>query len=82
MATFGPLFAQAFFFLFYIFTYISSFKAGLVEGIFRFQKWFDEDVLDFQLSFDGDILAFFWLGSCFGSSFSKIWAFFNILVTL
>jgi hypothetical protein len=27
----------------------NSFKTWFVGGIFRFQKWFDADVLDFQI---------------------------------
>jgi len=35
---------------FFIFTYISSLKVRFVfAGIFKFQKWFDVDILDFQI---------------------------------
>jgi hypothetical protein len=66
---------------FYFLTYISSFKKGLVAGIFRIEKWFYLDVLDFQIELLRDIFGNFRLGNCFGYFLPKFGQIFsNLLV--
>jgi hypothetical protein len=44
----------------------SSFKTRFAEGILRFQKWFDVDVLGFQIELCSRKIALFWLGDSSG----------------
>ncbi len=59
--------------IYYILTYIYSFKTWSVVGILRFLKWFDVDVIDFQIEVHCRYFDLFWLGDCWGYSL-KNWA--------
>ncbi len=50
-----------------------EFQDRFYEGILRFQKWCDEDVLDFNPRFDVEVLAFFGLATLL-ITFCTIWA--------
>jgi hypothetical protein len=61
----------------------SSFKTWFVEGILRFQNWFDVAVLGFKIELCGRHFGLFGLGDNSGY-FLKNWGIFfsNLLVTL
>ncbi len=66
--------------IYYILTYVRSFKTWFVVGILRFQKWFDVDVLGFQIEVCCRYFSLYWLGDCLGYSL-KNWVnlFSNLL---
>jgi hypothetical protein len=59
--------------IYYIFTEAGKFKTWFAEGILRFQKWFNVDILDFQLELSSKYFGFFGLKAFFGQ-FLKNWA--------
>ncbi len=52
-----------------------KFQKTICRRYFKFQKWFDVDVLTFKFTFDLHILAFF--GPSFGYFFQKLANFFK-----
>jgi len=64
--------------IYYIFTYVNSFKRWFVVGILRLLNWFAVDVFAFKLSFVADILAFRGLETVWATFFEKLGDFFKI----